>query len=279
MTDGYRQKLVELGTEADENLPILQSLLLLSAAQRDKQIDLTPYEAHIVAMHDALTVLAGDNADDKPLLEFRLDCLNRVIRGEFKYHPDRSGYDEIENIDFIRVIDRRAGIPVALGAIYLELARRQGWKAVGLSFPGHFLIRLEDGADRRIVDPYYDGKFLDAPDLRKLVKQVMGANAELNANYYNPVMPRDVVLRFCNNRKTRLIQQEEYQKAFDLVLLEQMIAPNEPRLLFDAGMLCVRLDQIRQAIDYLSDFIARSKDKNTVAEAREIIRGLQIVLQ
>ena len=278
MADEYRQKLIALGALADDDLPIVQTLLLLSAVGRENA-DLKPYEAHIIAMHDALTIASAAKPDDMNVVGFRLQCLNKVIREEFNYHPDKDGYDEVAHIDFMRVIERRAGIPVALGALYLELAQRQGWKAVGLSFPGHFLIRLEEGAERCIIDPYHDGQIMEAPGLRKLVKQVIGANAELNANYYNPVTPRDVVLRFCNNRKTRLIQQEEYQQAFDLVLLEMLVAPWEPRLLFDAGMLCVRLDQIQRAIEYLEDFIGRSKDKNTVAEAHDIIRSLQRVLQ
>ncbi len=274
----YRQKLISLGKLEDHALPIVQSLLLIAAIDRE-EIDLQPYEAHILAMHDALTLAAAEKPEMLALPAYRLQCLNRVIRDEFNYRPDMTGYDDIENIDFIRVIDRRAGIPVALGALYLELARRQKWEAEGLTFPSHFLFRLDDGAQRLIVDPYHDGEALDAPGLRKLAKKVMGAAAELNANYYNSVSPRGVILRFCNNRKTRLIQQEEYQKAIDLVMLEMAIAPKEPRLLFDAGMLCARLDQIQRAIAYMNEFINSSDDKKTIAEAKEIIRGLQRLLQ
>lgn len=270
--------MISLGKLEDEALPIVQSLLLIAAIDRE-EIDLQPYEAHILAMHDALTLEAAKNPEMLTFPAYRLKCLNRVIRDEFNYRPDTSGYEDIQNIDFIRVIDRRAGIPVALGALYLELARRQKWEAEGLAFPGHFLLRLDDGAQRLIVDPYHEGEVLDAPGLRKLIKKVMGAKAELNANYYSTVTPRDVILRFCNNRKTRLIQQEDYQKALDLVMLEMAVAPKEPRLLFDAGMLCARLDQIQRAIAYMNEFIERSADKKTIAEAKEIIRGLQRVLQ
>src|SRR5258708_21643212 len=41
----------------------------------------------------------------------------------------------------------------SLGVLYLHAARAQGWDAFGLNFPGHFLVRVSEGAERAIVDP------------------------------------------------------------------------------------------------------------------------------
>jgi len=41
------------------------------------------------------------------------------------------------------VIDRKTGIPITLAIVYMELGRRIGLPLAGVSFPGHFLVRLK----------------------------------------------------------------------------------------------------------------------------------------
>lgn len=54
------------------------------------------------------------------------------------------------------------GLPVALGIIYIASARAR-FAVDGLSFPGHFILRLERDGQRIILDPFRDGAELDAP--------------------------------------------------------------------------------------------------------------------
>src|SRR5438132_430625 len=63
------------------------------------------------------------------------------------------------------VLERRVGIPITLALVYCEIAKRVGIPARGVSFPGHFLVRIERrGADRGlpavIVDPFFNGRML-----------------------------------------------------------------------------------------------------------------------
>lgn len=275
--NALQARLNEIGQLPDNDLPIAQTLLLMAAIERD-DIDLQPFEAQIVAMQDALSV-ASAMPPKGDVLKFRSDCLNAIIYDEFGFRPDIDGYENTGNMNFITVMERRSGIPVALGVLYLELARKQNWPVFGLNFPGHFLVRLDDGAQRVILDPFDEGKIMQAPDLRGLLKKTMGADAELNHLYYEAVTARDVVLRFCNNRKTRLIQKEEYKAAMEIIMNEMSVAPNEPRLLFEAGMLCARLHQIQRGIAYMEEFTQRSSDKKSILEAQDVMRGLRRLLQ
>src|SRR3546814_18868046 len=83
----------------------------------------------------------------------------------------------MSNADMMRVIDRRRGLPVALGILYLHGARAQGWPICGLNFPGHFLLRLDLGAERTIIDPFHGGETRDAAALRALLKTMAGEAA------------------------------------------------------------------------------------------------------
>jgi regulator of sirC expression with transglutaminase-like and TPR domain len=71
-----------------------------------------------------------------------------ALGGTFAYRGDAKTYDDLANADLMQVIDRRRGLPVTLGILYLHAARAQGWQASGLAFPGHFLIRVERPAGR-----------------------------------------------------------------------------------------------------------------------------------
>ena len=72
-------------------------------------------------------------------------------------------YDNPANANLIQVIERRQGLPVALGILWLHAARAAGWPAHGVDFPAHFLIALEGAGGQLVVDAFDGGTCLDAP--------------------------------------------------------------------------------------------------------------------
>src|SRR5258708_30354018 len=113
----------------------------------------------------------------------------------------------------MRVIDRRKGLPVALGILYIHAARAQGWDMAGLAFPGHFLVRLQDAGARLILDPFHGGKPREAAELRDLLKAITRNEAELTPAHYPPVRDPQVLLRLPNKLKLPLVQSRPLQKA------------------------------------------------------------------
>src|SRR5699024_2784910 len=146
-------------------------------------------------------------------LDARIELINSLLFDRYGYEGDHDTYDDLQNADLMRVIDRRRGLPVALGILYLQIARSQEWAAEGLSFPGHFLIRLECGAERAIIDPFNEGQLRHPAELRELLKAMAGVEAELNPDHYAPVSNRDVLLRLQNNRKLRLLREHQGEAA------------------------------------------------------------------
>ena len=138
-------------------------------------------------------------------LAARARALNEIILLKHGYSGDELTYDDVQNANLIRVVDRRKGLPVALGILYLHAARAQGWDSVGLAFPGHFLIRLSDGPERLIIDPFHGGRICDAASLRELLKAMAGQDVELTPRITRRCPDRDVLLRLQNNIKSRLL--------------------------------------------------------------------------
>ena len=153
------------------------------------------------------------------------------------YRGDSETYDDPDNTDLIRVIERRAGIPVSLGILYMQTARSVGWRVEGLSFPSHFLLRLEGKGEQLIVDPFERGAQRDIAALRVLAKQVLGVHAELERDWFEPVGNRAILLRLLNNIRTRALQSGELERGAEATRRMILIAPGTTGLQRDLGMV------------------------------------------
>jgi regulator of sirC expression with transglutaminase-like and TPR domain len=269
------QELQQLGALPDNKLPYAKTALALSATI-DCARPLAAFENHLLQLHDAARL---SMADTRPqTVAEQVAVLQQVVVDEFGYKPDLVGFDDVANIDFCRVIERRQGIPVALGLIYLDVAKALGWHWVGLNFPAHFLVRAEVNGQQLIFDPYHNEVLPDAVSLRRLLKKVAGDEAELNHHYYQPVTAREVVLRFANNRKMRLIKAENYEEALAWVQVLGWVAPTDRRLMYDQGIIAGKLGYLQMAIDALLQFSQDNPNGREVMEAKELIAALRHTL-
>jgi regulator of sirC expression with transglutaminase-like and TPR domain len=231
-----------------QRLDLLEAALTLSVLRRAEPVDLAPFRQHVASM-------ASDLADLVHRRGPAPEALAEVIARSYGYRGDTDSYDDLQNADLVRVIERRKGLPVALSILYLDVARRQGWEAEGLAFPAHFLIRIGIDGARHVVDPFHDGTVRDAADLRGLLRQVLGPEAELSPQHFDPVSDRDVLLRLENNVRLRLANREDWPTAAQSLDRMLAIAPDRPELLFEAGQLNARLDKRRAAIAAFERFL------------------------
>src|SRR5437870_3303666 len=226
----------ELGTDASPLLPIGEAALALAAFDRPR-VALGRYRQHLLTLARDVGRHAGATGD----LAARAHALNEIILLKHGYSGDELTYDDLQNANLMRVVDRRKGLPVALGILYLHTARAQGWESVGLNFPGHFLVRLGEGAERLILDPFHGGQICGAAMLRELLKAMAGQEIELMPEHYAPVSDRDVLLRLQNNLKSRLLQAGRHERALGVVETMLLLAPDLAELWHEAGLLNTRL--------------------------------------
>ncbi len=266
-------ELRSLSASGGEDIDIAAAALLLSALRRPR-VPLERYRHH-------LTLLVRDTADlarhadtDDPLAD-RIGALNRVFFERYGYSGDSLTYDSLQNANLMRVIDRRKGLPVALGILYLHTARAQGWDMQGLNFPGHFLLRLHHAGERAVIDPFNGGRTLGPGDLRQLLRALIGGAAELSPDFTRPVSNREVLLRLQNNIKTRLLADKRSKEALDVVESMLIIAPLHAVAWREAGILHTQLENLRAADLALSRFLELSKDSAARHEAAGRLQRLR----
>jgi regulator of sirC expression with transglutaminase-like and TPR domain len=262
--------LTRVGRTADPAIDLATAAVRLAAVPAPP-LAFAPYDAHLAALVRA----AAGRADEARTVETRVRLLARVIADEFGYVGDRETYDDLANADLMQVIDRRRGLPVALGILWLHVARALGWEGEGLNFPGHFLIRIACDGVRVVVDPFNGGVVLTAADLRELIKASAGGGAELASDHYAPVGNRDILLRLQNNIKLRHMNAQRFEAAGAVIDTMLLIAPDLPTLWREAGIVNAYLGNLTRAIGSLERFLSAAPADAAAAEADQILRQLR----
>jgi regulator of sirC expression with transglutaminase-like and TPR domain len=240
-----------IGTQPDEDIDLAEAALALAALDHS-DVSLQRYRDHLSLLAEQVGEL---NPPDADTLEGRVTALQDVLVGRHGYEGDTLTYDDIQNANMMQVIDRKKGLPVALGILFIQTARAQGWAISGLNFPGHFLVRLEYAGERVILDPFNQGQSRSVMELRDLLKVAAGADAELTPEYYATVGNRDILLRLQNNLKLRFMKADRVDKAVEILDGMLLFAPEEAMLWREAGLLNAHIGNLNAAVGALETFM------------------------
>jgi len=232
------------GRAGDDALDVGRTALALAALGRPR-VALDRYLDHLDELAREVAGAAADAPDAAALGR----ALDGVLAGRFDYCGDELTYDDPQNANLMRVIDRRRGLPVALGVLYMHAGRAQGWDVAGLAFPSHFLVRVQRDGGRAILDPFNRGRQLEPAAMRALLKKLMGDNAELQPAHWNPVSARDVLLRLQNNIKTRALQADDAEAAAATLRSMLRIAPGRGVLHRELALIEGRTGNLMRALE------------------------------
>ena len=155
--------------------------------------------------------------------------------GRYGYDGDRLTYDDPQNANLMTVIDRRRGLPVSLGILYIHAARAAGYAAEGLNSPGHFLMRISSRGGEVLLDPFNGGVTLDREKLGTPPR--MGGLAAEDPRIADAVSDTEVLLRLQNNLKQRAVQSGEHGRALDIAKRMVLLGPRRTELWLELARL------------------------------------------
>jgi len=166
-------------------------------------------------------------------------ALSAAIAGRLGYRGDADTYDDLANADLIRVIERRRGLPVALGILYIHAARARGLAAAGLNVPGHFLIGVEAAGRRHALDPFNGGAPVGRDAVRALLRRADPGEGDAELAVAMSTVPdRAVLLRLQNNIKLRRLQAGDTAGGLAVLARMRRMAPASAELVGEeAGLL------------------------------------------
>src|SRR5262249_19921623 len=166
-------------------------------------------------------------------------ALAHVLSSRYGYDGDRMEYDEPGNADLISVMERRRGLPVALGILYMHAARAAGLTATGLFSPGHFLLKVAVKGSEALIDPFNGGAAVDRERFAAPIgaAPVLEAGAAGEPHAHDVVSDTDVLLRLQNNIKSRALQIRDTKRAIDVLTRMTVIAPKRAPLWLELARL------------------------------------------
>lgn len=221
----YLKALGEAG-EGPHN--IAEAALMLSQLDHS-QASQAPYRAHL----DEIAHYAREEAKLATTAEHMARALSALLSGRYGYDGDRLNYDDPQNADLMSVIDRRRGLPVTLGILYIHAARAAGCQAEGLNSPGHFLMRITYRGAEALLDPFNGGVMLEREKL--IVPPRMGGLGD--SRIADPVSDTEVLLRLQNNLKQRASQAGDHGRALDITRRMVLIGPKRIELWLELARL------------------------------------------
>src|SRR5204862_6211385 len=107
--------------------------------------------------------------------EERVAALNEFLFGDMGYAGNTEEYYDPRNSYLNEVMDRKIGIPITLSVLYMAVGRRVGLPLEGVSFPGHFLVRLKLRNGLLVLDPFAAGAPQSIAELRERLQRVVPA--------------------------------------------------------------------------------------------------------
>lgn len=228
---------------------------------------------HLSELARQAVILAADIPEED--LSARALALSGLLGGRYGYAGDTENYEDLANANLISVIERRRGLPVALGIVWLHTAHAAGWDGHGVDFPAHFLIALQGVNGQAVLDVFNGGTPLGAKDLRALLKRVEGEKAELRPGLLRPVSARRILLRLQNNIMTRRLQAHDMQGA--LACIEDMlrIAPDHAELWRQAALMNQNQDRLAAALRCYDRLLRLAPEGPSADKVRAAIEELR----
>jgi regulator of sirC expression with transglutaminase-like and TPR domain len=208
--------------------------------------------------------------------EERVVALNQFLYGDLGYWGNTDDYYDPRNSYLNEVIDRKTGIPITLSILYMELGRRIGLPLEGVSFPGHFLVRLKLRGGMLVLDPFSGGAPQSEEELRSRVKRVIpdGVADDLPAaelpldQFLEPASNRQILSRVLRNLKGIYRDSDKPERMLDVLNRMLLVTPDASAELRDRGLVYQRLECYRAALKDLTDYAEREPDAPDLDEVR-----------
>ena len=261
-------RLHAVGAQPDGEVEPAKTALLLAALDRpDACVD--DYQSRL----DEIAAATGDEPPPRDI-EQRIAALVKGLYERLGYRGDTASYEDMQNANLMSVIDRRKGLPVALGILCMHAARSHGWPIAGVNFPAHFLLELRDGEARAIIDPFDRARPMTTGAMERRLHALLDPAAELQPEYSRPVATRDVLIRLQNNIKIRALHRGDGDRAIVILQGMALFAPEHPAVCFDLATLTAQRDEVRAAITAIEDYHARKGTMEApIAELLAKLRG------
>jgi regulator of sirC expression with transglutaminase-like and TPR domain len=247
--------------QSDAHFPLLEAAASL-AQDEEPETDVQHVLDDVARLLKKVTQRMPPGADDLT----RLAILNQVFYKDLGFGVNANDYYAPENSYLQEVLRTRLGLPISLAVLWLELAQALGLNAQGISFPGHFLVKvaLDDGLV--VMDPL-TGESLGVDNLAERLGPYRddvdwAAGADLDSGetplglYLQACPPRDLLARMLRNLKEVFRAQEDWPRMLAVLNRLVVLLPEAWDERRDRGLVHAELGHTQDALHDLRLYLS-----------------------
>ncbi len=204
----------------------------------------------------------------------RLRLLNRFFFQELGFAGNVNDYYDPKNSYLHNVLQTRRGIPITLALLYAEIAGQVGLPAHGISFPGHFLVKLRMPQGDVVIDPF-TGQSMSRDALDVLLvpyrrRQGLPGGSQLPLGLFlQEAAPREIVARMLRNLKEIHRSNEDWPRLLAVLDRLVILLPSAWEERRDRGLAAAELGAVQPAVADLSAYLEhapQAPDRMAIAE-------------
>ncbi|MFT5390004.1 MAG: regulator of sirC expression with transglutaminase-like and TPR domain [Gammaproteobacteria bacterium] len=262
-----QSRLQALAVAPDDEVPLAEGALLISA-WRNPGLEVARYLSQIDALVAAIAPLLPD---DRSLASSTL-AINQHLFTDVGFCGNTDDYADVRNSFLNEVLERKLGIPITLSVLYIEVAQKLGLPACGISFPGHFLVRLGGRDGAIVIDPFFSGLSLSEAELvermRRFVPDKGQAREALNTVLHG-APNKEILSRMLRNLRALYVNDNDLEAA--LAVADQIVAfsPADPMAVRERAELYFQLEVPHAARADYRRYLELAPDAGDAANVRE----------
>ena len=263
--------------DAPESDADLAEAALLLAQEEYPQLDVSAYLSRLDEMARAVRDTLLANA---PAAEIIL-ALNRYLFQEEGFDGDAANFYDPRNSFINQVLERKIGIPITLSIIYIEIGQRLGLPLQGVSFPGHFLVKLSVESGEIVLDPFSGGVSLGRDELEQQLAQTQGDKESAKIpleEWLVTATKKDILVRMLRNLKVIYAHADQLEKTLSVINRILLIAPELAEEVRDRGMVYRQLECFRAALTDLQTYLQMEPESEDRDEMRDHVIELQKIV-
>lgn len=191
------------------------------------------------------------------------------------FRGNQDNYYDPANSFLNEVLERRTGIPITLAVVLIETGRRLGLPIVGVGFPGHFLVAVEGGSERLLLDPFFGGRPVEpAALLERYRGATQSAASVVPPDALETVDTAAILSRMLRNLIRAYLDRHDPTHALSAVDLLLVLLPDAPPEVRLRGLLYETLECFTPALADLRRYLELVPDAPDADDVRTRVTQL-----
>ncbi len=205
-----------------------------------------------------------------------IDAINKVLFEQEGFRGNESDYYNPDNSFLNKVLENRVGIPISLSLIYMEIGKRVGLLIEGIGLPFHFVVRCTLPTEILYIDPFEGGLLLSEQDCRERIRRFShGRMTRLPRHLFEPVKPKQLLVRMLGNLKNIYLHREDYTKSLLVANYILLLIPDAAREVRDRGIIHLQLKHYAKALHDLKAYLKLEPQASDRHEMQSHIKTIQ----